>query len=237
LLFLEKHLASFSFITVPKLYAMYCIPSNGHLCLIMERLDGESLEAMWRVLDNDEKSAVCGKLKEVFATIRKIPVPYPNFYGSVERGPVPHHLFYSADADPAIRGPFDSESEFNTALVRRLREIWAMNDKHSFKADFYERNLDAMLKGHEPMFSHSDLQPKNILVRRVHSQTGLASKSFEVALVDWEEAGWYPSYWEYSCVFIGFEWLDDWPERLEQIVDPWPSEAATLRMLYQDLWF
>ncbi|KAH6704235.1 kinase-like domain-containing protein [Leptodontidium sp. 2 PMI_412] len=237
LLFLEKHLASFSFITVPKLYAMYRLPSNGHLCLVMERLDGESLEAMWPVLDDDEKSTVCDKLKDVFATIRKIPMPYPNFYGSVEKGPMPHHLFHSADADPAICGPFDSESEFNAALVRRLRAIWAENGKHSFKADFYERNLDAMLKGHEPRFSHSDLQPKNILVRRVQSQAGLASKCFEVALIDWEEAGWYPSYWEYSSLFVAFEWRDDWPERLEQIVDPWPSEAAALRMLYQDLWF
>ncbi|KAL5315722.1 hypothetical protein ACEPPN_016592 [Leptodophora sp. 'Broadleaf-Isolate-01'] len=183
LLFLEKHLASSSFITVPKLYAMYRMPSNGHLCLIMERLDGESLETMWPVLDNDEKSTVCGKLKDVFAAIFRIPMPYPNFYGSVERGPVPHHLFHSADGDKAICGPFGSEKEFNAALVRRLRAIWAANGEHSFKADFYERNLNAILKGHEPRFSHSDLQPKNILVRRVQSQAGLASERFEVALI------------------------------------------------------
>jgi aminoglycoside phosphotransferase (APT) family kinase protein len=159
----------------------------------MERLDGESLEVMWPVLDTDEKSAVCGKLKDVFTAIRKIPIPY----GSVGKGPVPHHVFHSADTEPVICAPFDSGSKFNAALVRRLRAIWAANEKHSFKADFYERNLDAMLKGHEPRFSHSDLQPKNILGRRV-GQTGLTSKCFEVALIDWEEAGWYPSYWEYS---------------------------------------
>ena len=140
----------------PKLYAMYRIPSSGHLCLIMERLDGESLEVMWPVLDTDEKSAVCGKLKDVFTAIRKIPIPY----GSVGKGPVPHHVFHSADTEPVICAPFDSGSKFNAALVRRLRAIWAANEKHSFKADFYERNLDAMLKGHEPRFSHSDLQPK-----------------------------------------------------------------------------
>lgn len=203
----------------------------------MERLDGESLGALWPVLDNAEKSTICGKLKDIFTTIRKIPIPQPQFYGSVERGPVPHHLFYSADSDSAICGPFKSESGFNAALVRRLRVIWATKEKHSFKADFYHRNLDAILYGHKPTCSHSDLQPKNIIVRRVQTQAGLASESFEVALIDWEEAGWYPSYWEYSSVFVAFEWRDDWPERLEQIVDPWPSEAAALRMLYQDLWF
>lgn len=232
LLFLEKYLGNF--VTVPKLYAMYYM-SNGHLCLIMERLNGGSLEVMWPELDEDEKSAICGKLKDVFAAIRKIPPP--SFYGTVDKGPVPHHLFHSAKGDPAICGPFDSESEFNAALVKKLRVIWAANLKHSFKADFYERNLDAVLKGHEPAFSHSDLQQKNILVRRIQAKAGLASKCFEVAIIDWEEAGWYPSYWEYSAVFVAFEWGNDWPERLEQIVDHWPSEAAALRMLYQDIWF
>lgn len=92
------------------------------------------------------KSAVCGTLKDDLAAIRRIPVPYHSFYGSVERGPVPHHLFHSADSDPAICGPFDSESAFNAALVRRLRAIWTANGKHSFKADFYERNLIAVFE-------------------------------------------------------------------------------------------
>ncbi|KAI9054523.1 hypothetical protein LZ554_001679 [Drepanopeziza brunnea f. sp. 'monogermtubi'] len=125
------------FITVPKLYAMYRIPSNGHLCLIMERLDAETLEALWPVLDKAEKSIVCGRLKDVFTTIRRIPIPQSQFYGSVERSPVPHHLFYSPDSDSAICGPFESESRLNAALVRKLRAIWAENKKHSFKADFY----------------------------------------------------------------------------------------------------
>jgi hypothetical protein len=81
-------------VTVPKLYAMYRMPLNGHLCLIMERLTGRSLE--WPTLDEDEKSAICSKLKDAFAAIRKI--RHPGFYGSVEKGPVPHHLFHSAEA-------------------------------------------------------------------------------------------------------------------------------------------
>jgi hypothetical protein len=233
LLFLEKHLVDT--VHVPKLYAMYRMSSNGHLCLIMERLEGELLEAVWPTLGEDEKSAICDALKDVVGAIRK--VHHPGFYGSVGRGPVPYHLFHSAEGDTAICGPFNSESEFNAGFVGRLRAIWATNMRHSFKADFYERRLDTMLRGHEPVFSHSDLQRKNVLVRRVQDQQNLGSTCFEVAVIDWEEAGWYPSYWEYSVVFVAFEWDDDWPERLEQIVDPWPSEGAILRMLYQDLWF
>lgn len=63
-------------------------------------------------------------------------------------------------------------------------------------------------------------------------KSGSATKQFEVALIDWEDAGWYPSYWEYCAIFVAFDWQDDWPERLEGILDPWPSEATMLRMLY-----
>jgi aminoglycoside phosphotransferase (APT) family kinase protein len=233
LLFLEHHLRDI--VAVPKLYAMYRIAANGHLCLIMERVQGESLEEMWPTLGENEKSALCRQLREMFQTIRDIRCP--NFYGSVEKGLVPHHLFHSRDGDRAICGPFDSEHDFNAGLVRKLQVVWAENGRHSYKADFYEKNLDNVLNGHRPVFSHSDLQRKNILVHRAELQASSIDKPFKVALIDWEDAGWYPSYWEYAAIFVAFEWTDDWPQRLEEIIDPWPKEAAMLRMLYQDLCF
>jgi hypothetical protein len=125
----------------------------------VERLDREPLDVLWPTLDEDEKSTISRKLNDAFSTIRKI--PQPGFYGSVERGSVPHHSFYSYEADLAICGPFDSESEFNAALTRRQKAIWAENGKHSFKADFNVRNPDAMLKEHPPTLSHAGLQRKN----------------------------------------------------------------------------
>ncbi|KAI0532884.1 hypothetical protein GGR58DRAFT_517372 [Xylaria digitata] len=50
-----------------------------------------------------------------------------------------------------------------------------------------------------------------------------------------EDAGWYPSYWEYAACFVDFEWFDDWPEKIECIVDPYPLESAMLRLVRQDL--
>lgn len=234
LLFLaEQHLVMS--VVVPKLYAMYRMPSTGDLVLIMERLPGETLETLWAALKEDEKSLICGKLREAFTTIRKI--PSYGFYGSVGRGLVPHHLFHSAEADSSICGPFYAETDLNAAFSKKLEQIWTENGAYSFKADFYARQLDKALKDHEPVFSHSDLQRKNILVRRQEDQAGPVCDQFDIAIVDWEEAGWYPSYWEYCCVFVAFEWRDDWPMRLEQIVDPYPGEAAVVKMLYQDLFY
>jgi hypothetical protein len=41
--------------------------------------------------------------------------PFPGFYGSVERGPMPHHLFHSAEGDESICGPFTSKLELHAA--------------------------------------------------------------------------------------------------------------------------
>jgi Ser/Thr protein kinase RdoA (MazF antagonist) len=41
------------------------------------------------------------------------------------------------------------------------------------------------------VFSHRDLTPRNILVHE-----GKIS-----GLVDWEDSGWYPEYWEYVKFF------------------------------------
>lgn len=52
------------------------------------------------------------------------------------------------------------------------------------------------------VFTHGDLQAKNILLR--------AADGVPV-LLDWECAGWYPSYWEYTnALWTSRRWDDDW---------------------------
>ena len=48
LLFLEHHRGTC--LRVPKLYAMYHIAGTGYICLIMQRMPGESLEHLWPTL-------------------------------------------------------------------------------------------------------------------------------------------------------------------------------------------
>jgi hypothetical protein len=195
----------------------------------MQRMSGKPLNQLWPTLSGLEKSDVCAQLKQIFTSIRQIPAP--PVYGSVDQGRYHHYLFYSPVNDREICGPFDSEPQFNASLVKHLRSDSAENNRHSFRADFYERNLGRTLAGHSPIFSHSDLQRKNVVVHRDSSQ-GLT-----VSLVDWEEAGWFPTYWEYFVAFQGVQWDDDWSQRIEEILEPWVSEAAIMKMVHQDLIF
>jgi aminoglycoside phosphotransferase (APT) family kinase protein len=226
LLFLERQLGS---LFIPKLYAMYRSLADGHVYLIMERMPGETLEKLWPLLKETEKSQICAKTRAILAVIRQIPAA--GFYGSVDGGPISHHMLWITQQDSTIHGPFKSEQELNMGFVKKLRRTWAMNNKHSYKADFYERQLGHVLKDHQPVFTHTDIQKKNIIVERI------SADDFRVSLVDWEYAGWYPSYWEYAAIYAALEWKDDWPMWFEQIVEPWIAEAAVIRMIFQDIFF
>ncbi|KAH7401865.1 hypothetical protein DE146DRAFT_651783 [Phaeosphaeria sp. MPI-PUGE-AT-0046c] len=225
LLFLEHHLEACH--SLPKLYAMYRIASTGHICLIMQRMPGVSLDQLWPTLNDVEKSDICAKLNGIITSIRSIPAH--SLYGSVDQGQFHHYLFYSPDGDKEICGPFYLEDHFNAALIKRLRSDWAHMKMHSFKADFYEKNLRRVLVGHKPVFSHSDIQRKNVVVHRDTMQ-GLT-----VSLIDWEEAGWFPAYWEYFTALEGVQWDDDWSQHIEEITEPWLGEAAVMKMVHKDL--
>ena len=87
-----------------------------------------------------------------------------------------------------------------------------------------------MFRDHPPALTHGDLQPKNIMVR-TKPRTRL-----EIVLLDWEFAGWYPSYWEYAHAIMACGWFeDDWHHWVGQFLDPYPSEYAWLLMLENEI--
>ncbi|OTA90524.1 hypothetical protein M434DRAFT_397896 [Hypoxylon sp. CO27-5] len=83
-------------------------------------------------------------------------------------------------------GPFSTEDEFNQML--RSPHI----------PDVVHRS------GHKIVFTHGDINMRNILVDKNGRLSGI---------VDWETAGWYPDYWEYTKAYyvtkLKWRWLRD----------------------------
>ncbi|KAK6949581.1 hypothetical protein Daesc_009664 [Daldinia eschscholtzii] len=84
-------------------------------------------------------------------------------------------------------GPFSAEAEFNKIL--RSPHI----------PDIVHRD------GHKIVFTHGDINLRNVLV---DEKSGRLS-----GIVDWETAGWYPDYWEYTKAHFStrlkWRWLKD----------------------------
>ncbi|KAF9884966.1 hypothetical protein FE257_000876 [Aspergillus nanangensis] len=164
-------------------------------------------------------------------------LPSPGFYGSVNQGPVPHRYFFSREKDPTITGPFQTEEEFGKAIALRSKATWSESNSHSFLSDYLARHLPSALLNHPPTFTHGDLYRENVLVRKIVN-SATSEEEYEVAaLLDWETAGWYPSYWEYAHIFPLLQWIDDWPAYIEKILDPLPLEGAMMRVVFSDLEF
>lgn len=72
-------------------------------------------------------------------------------------------------------------------------------------------------RGHEIVFTHADLNPRNILIDKVAIPGG--KKSWRVTgIVDWETAGYYPEYWDFTkAMFEGFRWPLRYNDLIEKV--------------------
>jgi len=208
----------------------------------MEDKPGVQLDTVWDDLSETSKLSIADQLRDIFTQVRAI--PSPGLFGSVAGGPLRHKCFLSVQPQPDVNGPFRTEKDFSMAMAlrsQRNRSRQHMPDQRAWLSKFFMRYFPEALAGHASVLTHGDVQRKNILVERVpkmaseaeegenqgEDEKGEEGDEWQVsAVVDWEEAGWYPSYWEYVGVFIHFSWVDDWPEKFERIVEPCPLEGA-----------
>ncbi|KAK3332699.1 kinase-like domain-containing protein [Cercophora scortea] len=158
--------------------------SDGYL--LMTGLPGVSLDSCLSILSDRDLAAIAAQMKDYVSQLRGIPntanpdKPICNTLGEACRD---HRIRYG---DPI--GPFADEAAFSQCL--------RFSDE------------DAR-RGHEIVFTHADLNPRNILVDKVVLADG--TKGWRVTgIVDWETAGYYPEYWDYTKAF--FERFR-WPKR------------------------
>ncbi|KAB8203290.1 hypothetical protein BDV34DRAFT_227549 [Aspergillus parasiticus] len=111
-------------------------------------------------------------LKSFLSQLRCIPNQTSYCFGNSHGGPLNDHRFPSGTG-----GPFHRISEFNTLLV------------HSYVRKETKDKIAAVhAHPYRSVFTHADLHPSNILIDR-----GRLS-----GIVDWECAGFYPKYWEFT---------------------------------------
>ncbi|KAF2748591.1 phosphotransferase enzyme family protein [Sporormia fimetaria CBS 119925] len=225
-------------IPIPRVYALVQTRnSRSTKYIIMERIRGSTLESKWETMNHASKEVVASQLKAAFDEMRRL--ESPGGYCSLTRGGLPDGLFWKHAHDllGGYFGPFKTETGVNKAIVARY--ILDGGSKH--KAEYYTRSFEEVYQGHEPVFSHGDLSPKNIMIRdpptECNGDTGQDGKVQEVVIIDWEFAGWYPSYWEYArAMYTCGGWLDDWGCWIDRMLVPWRNEGAWMTMFLAELY-
>ncbi|OAA36782.1 Protein kinase-like domain protein [Beauveria brongniartii RCEF 3172] len=173
---------------------LHSVLSQPHLLEIrMDYVPGQTLEELWPSMSTDEKKSAATQLRGIIQQMQAIEPP-PNYIGRCNGTGV---------RDTRVRITYDGpvckdEAEFNEYLISSLF--------HKIPSVLRTSIRDHLQTDHRIVFTHGDLAPRNIMM-----QDGKIS-----GIVDWEDAGWYPEYWE-LIKFIERPAKGDWKQYAEII--------------------
>lgn len=207
-------------IPVPTVYALFNDQETGMNFIVQEYISGKPLSSLWSSFGRPEKEALALQLRRHMAELRSI--PSPGYYGGIWGQPTQDYTFkdpklvHDPHQDSAISGPHSTEEQWTDAMWRCLE--CKVNSPLRSTLQMRRRVYHAIFKGHKSVFTHADLDRRNILIR---------DDNKTAVLIDWAYSGWYPSYWEYchlATMLAGCE--DDWWEWLPRILDEYIPELG-----------
>jgi tRNA A-37 threonylcarbamoyl transferase component Bud32 len=205
-----KYVAQYTSIPVPKVHRTYHV--DGYLYIEMEYIEGETLGAAWfrHLLSSAEKKAVIEELAGCIRQLRLLEPPQRQIIASAEfRQCLDYRIGY------APVGPFLNHEDFHSFLRGHI-------PLESCTQVYGESVTLCHTRQYRTSFSHADLCPRNIIVR----------DGKVAAIVDWQFAGWYPEYWEYTKAHFGLMDMPDWYAEFQRAVTRYDDELAAERALW-----
>ncbi|KAH0276725.1 kinase-like protein, partial [Aureobasidium melanogenum] len=200
MLFIAKHTS----IPVPKIY--FAFTDNKCTYILMERIHGQPAVWDWVHRSEASKLKVLDCLKKMVLEMRTL-IPESNAICSVSGGSL-----YDPRLLSATRrfGPFKSVREFHDHLRNGIQADSSHCDEFKELTSLHAQDWGA------PTFTHGDLSSLNILVRGDDL----------VGIIDWETAGWYPTYWEYTTACQVNPQNTFWRTEIEKFLEEMPEALA-----------
>ncbi|KAI3391662.1 hypothetical protein diail_6973 [Diaporthe ilicicola] len=179
-------------------YGLHSKTPHAPVSILMTRLPGiELAEVFDDGLEDDEREAIAEELRIMLDAMRSwtasTTLPSPRAISSITGGPM-----RSIRVADHCLGPFDNERQFTEFLLEPA-SAHSYESTERFEHDLATaRKLFDMLP-HRIVFTHGDYALHNILVH----------KGRVTGWIDWESAGWYPEYWEFTTPL---RWASSYPE-------------------------
>lgn len=199
-------------IPIPKIYCAF--KHKKHTYIVMERVKGHIIGSYWLERSEDSRTRLLAQLKHFVDEMRALQPPGPGIAnangGSLHDLRLPG-LWLDEPVCTAIRfGPFEDIPAFHRWLTKPFDQP---NDTLPAESnDLIKQYRDT--DWGQPVFTHGDLNCLNILVDG-EKITGI---------IDWETAGWYPSYWEYTTAHQMNIRNLFWYDYIDRFLEPRPKE-------------
>ncbi|KAI5464364.1 kinase-like domain-containing protein [Mariannaea sp. PMI_226] len=196
-------------IPVPEVQNAYRDDESGEVTIIMDFVEGQTLKDAWDEYSEAEQESVISQLRGYMAQLRDFK---GDFIGSID-GTACNDQYFSEI--PEGYGPYKNEQDFNNGIVRAMK----MDNENGF-SEWRCTVWLSVMKDHEIVLTHGDFDPRNIIVQG----------SKVAAILDWEMAGYYPSYWEYGKALLRPEWESLWSrcKAVDKILEPFHKELAVM---------
>ncbi|KAJ3006767.1 hypothetical protein NUW54_g3813 [Trametes sanguinea] len=186
--------AAHTSIPVPRIHCYWFDGDQGSV--VIDYMEGEMLQRVWRSISEAQRLTVMRKIATFVDELRAIPQPRPiddaNLPPTGWIGSPLGHSFcdFAITQCTTLLGPFPSERAF---WDYRLSIYEQFSEGHPPDLARIADLRRSMPCDHPIVFTHGDINRRNVLVR-VH---GEGPDDIEItAVLDWEQAGWRPIYWE-----------------------------------------
>ncbi|POR35336.1 Phosphotransferase enzyme family protein [Tolypocladium paradoxum] len=175
---------------------------HGDLNFIyMSLIRGKTLREAWPSLTEGDKMSISSELRRIVAALRRATQgSSERFIGSINGGTV-QDRFFKLDYE---EGPFLTIKSFNDWLFAAATRQRPGPDGVIKGLDLDGLYRDFIADTGNIYLTHGDLTVGNIII------SGIPGSHRIVGIIDWEQAGWYPEYWEYCKLLYGVEYSHEW---------------------------
>ncbi|KAF2455782.1 kinase-like domain-containing protein [Lineolata rhizophorae] len=195
------YVANNTSVPVPKVYCAF--RRKGITYILMERIEGNTIGSIWASASAQKKDRLRSQLRAFLQELRSLPPPRPGHIGDVN-----YSKLYDDRLSATGFGPFTTTKDFHRFL---RRDVVITPGK---LAELDQLISDHESREYETCFTHGDLNSYNILVR----------DGCVVGIIDWEMAGWYPKYWEYTSAWHVNPFALWWKQEVGNFLDTYPAE-------------
>ncbi|KAL1971280.1 hypothetical protein VTN77DRAFT_232 [Rasamsonia byssochlamydoides] len=172
----------------------------------MERIKGQMAASRWAFRSEESKAKILSQLKKMIEELRSISPLEGGGVANVDGGPIYDCRLPRA----ALWGPFKTIHDFH----RHLRDNIEAHDCNDAPPGIHELIAFHKQPWPSPVFTHADLSSFNILVRGDEV----------VGIIDWETAGWFPPFWEYTTAWNVNPQNEFWRQEVDKFMTPMPYE-------------
>ncbi|KAJ8107641.1 hypothetical protein OPT61_g8724 [Boeremia exigua] len=179
----------------------------------MSLVEGVSLTEAWAGMSKEAQAITQTELSNYLRELQALRPPTPTYIGSCTGGPAYDHRLNNG----LPCGPFASEAEFNNALIAPMTRCP--------RPDLVELYRQKLVDDHKITFAHADLCGDHIYVD--------PAKGKITGVIDWEMAGWWPAYWEYTKSLFGNRYMPWWKALVANVLHAYRDELEIERVLQE----